>query len=144
MPILRVRDEDGNIVEIPAIKGDKGEPGDSGVIVGSYVGDGNASSQVVTIPGKVDAVLILHQSVGVMEDSVGGLTLKGAWVTKDNPAKYNGVSLATLTQLTDTTQLSVNNWSFDNYDTGKMYTIYLNKTGVTYHYIAFTSKGVTP
>lgn len=27
-PVLRVKDQNGNIVEIPAIKGDKGDPGD--------------------------------------------------------------------------------------------------------------------
>ena len=32
IPILRVRDDEGNYVNIPAIKGDKGDPGDTGVI----------------------------------------------------------------------------------------------------------------
>ena len=33
MAILRVRDDDGNIFEIPAIKGDKGDKGDPGYVL---------------------------------------------------------------------------------------------------------------
>lgn len=32
IPILTVRDDQGNIVEVPAIKGDKGEPGKDGTM----------------------------------------------------------------------------------------------------------------
>ena len=34
--VLRVRDNDGNIVEIPAIKGDKGDKGDKPVVGTDY------------------------------------------------------------------------------------------------------------
>ena len=30
IPVLRVKDKNGNIIEVPAIKGDKGDPGDGG------------------------------------------------------------------------------------------------------------------
>lgn len=39
MALLKIRDENGNIIEIPALKGDKGEKGDKGDS-GVYTGDG--------------------------------------------------------------------------------------------------------
>ena len=46
--ILRVKDENGNIVSIPAIKGDKGEKGDRGLPGSGGVPDGGTTGQVLT------------------------------------------------------------------------------------------------
>ena len=78
MAILRVRDNEGNIVDIPAIKGDKGEAG-AGVHVGSYVGTcpaASAASQYVDLGSphvravllQVDGSLLLVTAEGVEVD----------------------------------------------------------------------------
>ena len=78
MAILRVRDNEGNVVDIPAIKGDKGEAG-AGVHVGSYVGTcpaATATSQYVDLGSphvravllQVDGALLLVTAEGVKVD----------------------------------------------------------------------------
>lgn len=47
IPIVRVRDEDGNIIEIPAIKGEKGDKGDPGLGA-----DNMTASDVICADGK--------------------------------------------------------------------------------------------
>ena len=115
MPVLRVRDEDGNIVEIPAIKGDKGDPG---VIVCSYVGDGAGGSRYFDI-GDARSVLLLYTDVD--------LTVKGGMLTKDNKINDAWLSFNTSSPYGENI-LGV--------------TRSMNTEGTTYHYIAFTSKGV--
>lgn len=117
MPILRVRDEDGNIVEIPAIKGDKGEPGDSGVIVGSYVGEGSTAPRYIPLAENVKAVLL----------ATGGGYLPLTLLATDNSSLSN---YAYLSYAGDIVNLAV----LDNADV----------KNATYTYIAFTSKGVAP
>lgn len=52
--ILRVKDENGNIVSIPAIKGDKGEKGDRGLPGSGGVPDGGTTGQVLTKNSNAD------------------------------------------------------------------------------------------
>ena len=52
--ILRVKDENGNIVSIPAIKGDKGEKGDRGLPGTGGVPDGGTTGQVLTKNSNAD------------------------------------------------------------------------------------------
>ena len=52
--ILRVKDENGNIVSIPAIKGDKGEKGDRGLPGSGGVPDGGTTGQVLTKNSDAD------------------------------------------------------------------------------------------
>lgn len=52
--ILRVKDENGNIVSIPAIKGDKGEKGDRGLPGSGGIPDGGTTGQVLTKNSNAD------------------------------------------------------------------------------------------
>ena len=143
MAILRVKDKDGNIVEIPAIKGDKGDTGDkgapgAGVLIGSYTGSGT-SEQSVLVDGDVYAMLIINQycEAGVENN---GFTIKGGFVTAANPLKYGSIALAEVTNPVDgLSSLYVRNYTFLAGEEGE-YTVGLNESGVTYHYIAFVSE----
>ena len=49
MSILRVKDENGNIIPIPAIKGDKGDPGKSPVVGVDYFTDADKQEIVEAV-----------------------------------------------------------------------------------------------
>lgn len=138
MAILRVRDNDGNIVSIPAIKGDKGDKGDkgAGVIVGKYTGDG-MYEKTMLIDGDVKAVLILNQYGEASVDN-NGFVIRGGMVTIADPLKYGNIPLANISNpVSGTSQLTVNNYDF-MVGTAESYTMGFNISGTTYHYIAFT------
>lgn len=124
MPILRVRDEDGNIIEIPAIKGDRGY---SGVIVGSYVGDGKDSSRYIDlgVPNVVAAVVSAQNMTDGHPNTA--LAIIGAG------AKYNGVG--TFSVLNGA--MGWSNTALGLYYDGTAKRAYFNENGVTYNYIAF-------
>lgn len=128
MAILRVRDKDGNVFQIPAIKGDSGEAG-MGVHVGSYVGeaaDGMGQSKYIDLGSpNVKAVLLETTSatkplVIVTEDNV----------TIDGENAANLIS-GTVMKQGDNMFLAVHRGNSTN------------KKDVTYHYIAFVEEGVT-
>lgn len=146
MAILRVRDNDGNIVEIPAIKGDKGDKGEkgdkgvpgAGMLIGSYVGSGGI--QRINFDCAVSAVLILTQSYekGVSND---GFLIRGGFVTyelRDGSYQlaYLGCPTATASYL-EVKNVTYNAGTADEYYNG------FNMYGTTYHYIAFVEEGVT-
>lgn len=144
MPILRVRDNDGNIVEIPAIKGDKGDKGNpgAGILIGSYTG-GDGNKGAIDLGTKVDAVLIFTQYE--TEEDSNGFTIKGGFVAPGKPMmSSNGYELAYL-YMTNPSEpncrhiLNVQNIRV-SYPDGLDYMIYMCKPGVTYHYIAFVSE----
>ena len=116
MPILRVRDEDGNIVEIPAIKGGKGEPGDSGVIVGSYVGEGATNPRYIALAKNAKAALLVS-------------------MCSDFP-------LALVTSQQGGDAYLVDAYGDGTIDLAVARTA--DVKNATYTYIAFTSKGVAP
>lgn len=129
--ILRVRDNDGNIIEIPAIKGDKGDKGDNGdcsVIVGSYVGDGSLSSRYIDlgVPNVVAAVVSAQNMTDGHPNTA--LAIIGAG------AKYNGVG--TFSVLNGA--MGWSNTALGLYYDGAAGRAYFNEDGVTYRYIAFT------
>ena len=144
--ILRVRDNDGNIVEIPAIKGDKGDKGKpgAGIMIGSYTG-GNEFSGQIDFGVKVDAVLIFTQYE--TEEDSNGFTIKGGFVTPGNPMiASNGIQLAYL-RMTNHAEPNCrhilhvcNVFVSDLYQENPDYHIYMAEPGVTYHYIAFVSE----
>lgn len=130
MAILRVRDEQGNVIPIPAVKGEKGDRGDSGVIVGSYVGDGSISSRYIDLgsPNVVAAVVSVSDMVS---DHPNNALVTGRGI------KYNGTSLMALIEngpYTDSTALAL------YYDSAIGKALF-NENGVTYTYIAFVSEG---
>lgn len=49
MSILRVKDENGNIIPIPAIKGDKGDPGKPPVLGEDYFTDADKKEMVAAV-----------------------------------------------------------------------------------------------
>lgn len=67
--ILRVKDENGNIVSIPAIKGDKGEKGDRGLPGSGGVPDGGTTGQVLAKNSDADG------DAGWKDSSGGSYTL---------------------------------------------------------------------
>lgn len=126
MAILRVKDANGNVHAIPAIKGDKGDPGYSGVIVGSYVGDGATLSRYIDLGvSNVVAVVIC----------VGDITSESpqtAIVTKSAVLLHNGSSTAAI----------IENGPYPNsalglYQTSANGASIYNQPDVTYNYIAF-------
>lgn len=81
--ILRVKDENGNIVSIPAIKGDKGEKGDKGDrgLPGSGgVPDGGTTGQVLTKNSNADGDAGWKDSSGTAfsDDGSGNISVNGA------------------------------------------------------------------
>ena len=81
--ILRVKDENGNIVSIPAIKGDKGEKGDKGDrgLPGSGgVPDGGTTGQVLTKNSNADGDAGWKDSSGAAfsDDGSGNISVNGA------------------------------------------------------------------
>lgn len=81
--ILRVKDENGNIVSIPAIKGDKGEKGDKGDrgLPGSGgVPDGGTTGQVLTKNSNADGDAGWKDSSGAefSDDGSGNISVNGA------------------------------------------------------------------
>ena len=112
---------------------------------GDYVGP-LAEARCITIPVKLDAILILHQSVRVDEDSEGGFVLKGSWATKDEFARIGDVNMLAMfpgydSQGNERTSLYVRNYTFfTDSDAGIGYNVCLNKKGETYHYIGFVSE----
>ena len=115
MAILRVRDENGEVHGIRALKG---EPG-AGVHVGSYVGtcpaDGAHSQYVDLGSPNVRAVLLMAEDPAVFPLTLvtaGGVTVNGNKTAYLVDAYRNG-----------TIDLAVGNDA--------------NQEGVTYHYVAF-------
>lgn len=81
--ILRVKDENGNIVSIPAIKGDKGEKGDKGDrgLPGSGgVPSGGTTGQVLTKNSNADGDAGWKDSSGAAfsDDGSGNISVNGA------------------------------------------------------------------
>lgn len=120
MAILRVRDENGNILPVTAIKGDKGEAG-AGVHVGSYVGDGQGG---------------VSRYIDLQSPNVKAVLLSA-----------NDTAVLPLTVVTDVDGVTVNEnkvaWLVDAYVNGTMdlgVTHDANQEGVTYHYIAFVEE----
>lgn len=112
MAILRVRDENGAVHGIRALKG---EPG-AGVHVGSYVGDGAVATRYIDFGSpNVRAVLLTAEDPAVFPLTLvtaGGVTVNGNKTAYLVDAHLNG-----------TIDLAV------GYDA--------NQEGVTYHYVAF-------
>lgn len=137
MAILRVRDKNGNVIPIPAVKGEKG---DSGVTVGRYVGDGEFTQYVDLGTAKVEAVLISCAQTSIpSESNVTGVPLNGALVTWDAPLKVENIEMASLFKPMDRTYLIVKNYTF-TIETTTMRTVYMNKINTVYPYLLFTSK----
>ena len=122
MAILRAKDENGDIIPITAIKGDKGEAG-AGIHVGSYVGTcppvASSTSQYVDL-GSPHAIAVLLQTDG----SLLLVTAEGVEV--------DGVCVATLISGTEMSR-------GDNMFLAVHYPL-TNQEGVTYHYIAFVEE----
>lgn len=78
--ILRVKDENGNIVSIPAIKGDKGEKGDRGLPGSGGVPDGGTTGQVLTKNSNADGDAVWKDSSGTAfsDDGSGNISVNGA------------------------------------------------------------------
>lgn len=81
--ILRVKDENGNIVSIPAIKGDKGEKGekgDRGLPGSGGVPDGGTTGQVLTKNSNADGDAGWKDSSGAAfsDDGSGNISVNGA------------------------------------------------------------------
>ena len=127
MAIMRIRDEDGVVHAIRALKGEKGDSG--GVRVGSYVGtagSGESSSQYINLGSPyVGAVLLTCDDGNVF------------LVTKDGIKNQNGENKAILMYIPPMHEsnmfLSVYTWSGDS-------GVQFNNKGVTYRYIAFVEE----
>ena len=78
--ILRVKDENGNIVSIPAIKGDKGEKGDRGLPGSGGVPDGGTTGQVLTKNSNANGDAGWKDSSGAefSDDGSGNISVNGA------------------------------------------------------------------
>nr|DAH51772.1 MAG TPA: hypothetical protein [Caudoviricetes sp.] len=78
--ILRVKDENGNIVSIPAIKGDKGEKGDRGLPGSGGVPNGGTTGQVLTKNSNADGDAGWKDSSGAAfsDDGSGNISVNGA------------------------------------------------------------------
>ena len=129
--ILRVRDNDGNIVDIPAIKGDKGDkgtPGNYAIVAGSYVGDGNSYSRYVATGSKNTVAVIL----GVLNPVEGHpntvLVSKNSnvYISED---KNHYLNLIDSGPNPDSNHIAI-------YNNGSNPACF-NESGVTYQYIAF-------
>ena len=129
MAILRVRDEKGNVTEIPAIKGDKGNAGEagSGTHFGSYGGDGSASQYIVLNSPNVQAVLL---------DGNDGRTFL---VTSNGVINEDGSTLAALIKAVALHPTTVVLALYAQ-SVGGQYVPYLNKLNEKYNYIAFVSE----
>lgn len=135
MAILRVKDNDGNIVEIPAIKGDKGDPG-TGVVFGSYTGnasDGSSGTQEINLGFKAKVVLIIALSSKAGMDNHGSSA--EFTVVKNGQGSYiGGVEVARLaTNANGNSVLTVQRVTATG---GFVYN--LNEQYKVYEYIAFT------
>ena len=127
MPILRIRDENGVIHGVRALKGEKGDS--AAVRVGSYVGNagvGESAAQYINLGSPhVGAVLLTCDDGNVF------------LITKDGIKNQNGEIKAILMYipaLHETNMfLSVCTWSGDS---GAQF----NNKGVTYRYIAFVEE----
>ena len=138
MAILRVRDEQGNVYPIPAIKGEKGERGfpGTGILFGSYVGDGS-STKTITFDCAVSAVLILTQSFesGVPNNA---FLIRGGFLTDELRDEW--YQLARLGRpAANASYLEVKNATY-NVHAETEYQNGFNINGTTYHYIAFVSE----
>lgn len=87
MAILRIRDKDGKMVEITAIKGDKGDPGNSGVYVGSgdmpegYNVQVDPTGEVMTEkPWVLIESTTLKEALAVYKVTLPANTYKEVWV----------------------------------------------------------------
>lgn len=78
--ILRIKDENGNIVSIPAIKGDKGDKGDRGLPGSGGVPDGGTAGQVLTKNSDADGDAGWKNSSGAefSDDGSGNISVNGA------------------------------------------------------------------
>lgn len=121
MAILRVRDENGTVHGIRALKGEAG----AGVHVGSYVGDGdpnNASIREIDLGvPNVSAVLIMENS----EEGHAVLLFKGQGITDAFLADGEGY-YTTYLYIQPHSQSEDGSWYWR-----------LNQKGVTYRYLAF-------
>ena len=122
MAILRVRDDKGNITDIPAIKGDKGDRG-GGFSVGSYVGDakvGTFTTQYIDL-GSPDVKAVLLETTSASKPII---------IVDENTTLIDGKDAARLIKGTimgdgDNMFLAVHSGDATN------------QIGVTYRYIAF-------
>lgn len=122
MAILRVRDDKGNITDIAAIKGDKGDRG-GGFSVGSYVGNeptDSSSTQYIDL-GSPDVKAVLLETTSASKPIV---------IVDENPTLIDGGNVANLIKGTimgagDNMFLAVHKGNSTNQE------------GVTYRYIAF-------
>lgn len=78
--ILRIKDENGNIVSVPAIKGDKGEKGDRGLPGSGGVPDGGTTGQVLTKNSNADGDAGWKDSpkTEFSDDGSGNISVNGA------------------------------------------------------------------
>ncbi len=135
MAILRVRDENGNVIPVTAIKGDKGEAG-AGVHVGSYVGDFVAKDDVnMAISRYIDlgspnvkAVILIRNNTDF------------TWIDADGVSYETGEKAVSL--ITTLSPTYGNNKVLSLFSLAKDGIVYdfFNREGVTYHYIAFVEE----
>lgn len=121
MAILRVKDNDGNVISIPAFKGN------SGVIVGSYVGNtavGVSQSQYIDL-GSPDVKAVLLETTSATKPLV---------IVKKDSVVIDGENAANLIRGTD---MFKGNNMFLAVHRGDS----TNQENVTYHYIAFVGEG---
>ena len=123
MPILRVRDKNGKIVNIPAIKGDPGKSGYS-VIVGSYVGDGLNISTYIDL-GSPDVKVVLLETTSASKP----LLIVGTWTTMIDGRNSANLISGTVMGKGSNMFLALHNAED------------VKQSGVTYHYIAFVEEG---
>ena len=81
IPILTVRDADGNIIKIPAIKGDKGDRGIQGEKGDSYILTDADKQQIANVVGSAFGINVLDGFLG----DISGLPL-GTFVVGENLA----------------------------------------------------------
>ena len=70
MAILRVKDENGNIIDIPAIKGDKGKDGYTPIKGVDYFDGKDGQDYVLTSADKTE---IANTVLNALETAEGGL-----------------------------------------------------------------------
>ena len=80
MAILRVKDEQGNIIEIPAIKGDKGDPASATVVQinGTSITQDGVANIPIASPSKLGVVMA---SSNYGSQSVNGILAPLNWAT---------------------------------------------------------------
>ena len=78
--ILKVKDGNGNVIPIQAIKGEKGEKGDRGLPGSGGVPDGGTTGQVLTKNSNADGDAVWKDSSGTAfsDDGSGNISVNGA------------------------------------------------------------------